>query len=87
MSETVETVRGPIEVAQMGRTLMHEHIFVLDPVGAQELRPLMGSKLLGRGARDRERSGQARRLHDVGIDTLVDPTVLGIGRYVPASRS
>ena len=26
----VPTVRGPIDSAQLGTTLMHEHIFVLD---------------------------------------------------------
>ena len=29
--ETVETVRGPIETAELGRVLMHEHVFVLTP--------------------------------------------------------
>ena len=28
---TVETVRGPVDLAELGPTLMHEHIFVLDP--------------------------------------------------------
>ena len=27
----VNTVRGPIPTAALGRTLMHEHIFVLSP--------------------------------------------------------
>ena len=27
----VNTVRGPIDPALLGRTLMHEHIFVLSP--------------------------------------------------------
>ena len=26
---TVETMRGPIDTAELGRTLMHEHVFVL----------------------------------------------------------
>ena len=26
---TVETVRGPVDTADLGRTYMHEHIFVL----------------------------------------------------------
>jgi phosphotriesterase-related protein len=28
---TVEPVRGPVEVAELGRTLMHEHVFVMQP--------------------------------------------------------
>ena len=27
----VNTVRGPVDGSQLGRTLMHEHIFVLSP--------------------------------------------------------
>ena len=26
---TVETVRGPVDTADLGATLMHEHVFVL----------------------------------------------------------
>jgi phosphotriesterase-related protein len=84
VSETVETVRGPIEVARMGRTLMHEHIFVLDPAALTNY-----GRSWGAGYWDEEReiehaAGKLGRLRDVGIDTLVDPTVIGIGRYVPA---
>ena len=28
---TIETARGPIDAADLGRTLMHEHVFVLTP--------------------------------------------------------
>jgi predicted metal-dependent phosphotriesterase family hydrolase len=31
MPSTVQTVRGSFEVSSLGRTLIHEHIFVLDP--------------------------------------------------------
>ncbi len=27
---TVETVRGPVDTAELGKTYMHEHVFVLD---------------------------------------------------------
>ena len=27
---TVETIRGPVDTADLGRTYMHEHVFVLD---------------------------------------------------------
>jgi len=33
---TVETVRGPVDVAALGVTLMHEHVFVLTPDLMQE---------------------------------------------------
>ena len=28
---TVETVRGPVDSADLGRTYVHEHVFVLTP--------------------------------------------------------
>ena len=30
MMAQIQTVRGPIDSAQLGTTLMHEHVFVLD---------------------------------------------------------
>jgi predicted metal-dependent phosphotriesterase family hydrolase len=35
---TVETVRGPVQVAGLGPTLMHEHVFVLSTAGHDEVR-------------------------------------------------
>jgi phosphotriesterase-related protein len=81
---TVETVRGPVEIARLGRTLMHEHIFVLDPAALANY-----GRTFGPSYWDEEREIAAAiaklgRLRDAGIDTLVDPTVPGIGRCVPA---
>ena len=65
--------------SDLGITLMHEHIFVRDP----ELeRNLPGSRV---GRAGRARAGGARastRLHDLGIRTVVDLTVPGLGRDV-----
>ena len=81
---SVETVRGPVDVTSSGRTLMHEHVFVLDPEALAELRARLGCALLGRGrarrGRDREAPAPSRR---PGIRTLVDPTVVGLGRCIP----
>ncbi len=84
MSETVETVRGPIAVAQMGRTLMHEHIFVLDPAALQNYGRSWGASYWDEEREIEKAAAKLGRLRDVGIDTLVDPTVIGIGRCVPA---
>ena len=32
---TVETVRGTVDLHDLGTTLMHEHVFVLDPEALQ----------------------------------------------------
>ncbi len=79
----VETVRGPVESPRLGRTLMHEHIFVLDPAMLRSYGTAWGA---GYWDEDREVAhavGQLRRLRDAGFETLVDPTVPGVGRYVP----
>ena len=38
----VETVRGPVELDDLGRTLMHEHIVLLDPEALQNYGTLWG---------------------------------------------
>lgn len=76
---TVETPRGPVDTADLGATLMHEHIFVLTPDVQQNYPGEWGS--------EEERVADAvRRLNEVaalGVRTVVDPTVVGLGRYLP----
>ena len=77
---TVETVRGPVEVGDLGPTLMHEHVFVLSTEYVQNY---------GDGAWWDEEAQVAgaitslRALRRKGITTIVDPTVWGLGRYIP----
>jgi len=74
----VQTYGGPRDPADLGPTLLHEHIFVRDP----ELeRDLPGSEwdvdvCVPRAAR------QLEALHALGIRTVVDLTVPGLGRDV-----
>ena len=77
---TVETVRGPIDTADLGPTLMHEHVFVLSTEHVQNY---------GEGdwwdedERVADAVAQLNDLKTLGIDTIVDPTVWGLGRYIP----
>jgi len=75
----VETATGPIEAGQLGRVLMHEHVFVLSAEIQQNYPQEWGS--------DEYRIADAvQRLNDLkqsGIDTILDPTALGLGRYIP----
>ncbi|MEU8102868.1 phosphotriesterase-related protein [Nonomuraea muscovyensis] len=75
-----ETVRGP--VADLGATLMHEHVFGLSP----EI--LWNWPDIPEGwdeeARTREAAAKLEALRAEGVDTIVDLTVVGLGRYVPA---
>ena len=75
---SVETMTGPISTADLGFTLMHEHIFSRSE-GVEHNFPFVWDE-------------QAELDHAVdllsalkakGVDTIVDPTVLGLGRDVP----
>lgn len=75
---TVETVRGPIDTAAMGTTLMHEHVFVLSPEIQQNFPEIWDEEY-----RVQDAITKLRGLTEVGVDTIVDPTVIGLGRYIP----
>jgi phosphotriesterase-related protein len=74
----VETLRGSIETSQLGFTLMHEHIFAHSE-GLLENFPSIWNK--------EEQVAIARKklreLANLGVQTIVDQTVLGLGRNIP----
>ena len=76
---TVPTVRGPIDPADLGRTYMHEHIFVLTPDVQQNYPQEWGKE------EDRidDAVEKLQALAAQGVRTIVDPTVIGLGRYIP----
>lgn len=78
MSE-VQTVRGPVDLEQLGTTLMHEHVFVLTPDVMQNY----GDQWWEENTRVVDAVGKLRELKRAGVDTIVDPTVVGLGRYIP----
>ena len=80
---TVETVRGPVELAELGQTLMHEHVFVLDPEALQNYGHVWGASYWDEDAGVADAVAKLQRLRDAGIQTIVDPTVPGLGRYIP----
>ena len=75
----VETVRGPIDVEKLGTTLMHEHVFVL----TAEIRENYGGTYWDEEVRIADAIEKLRELKAAGVDTIVDPTVIGLGRYIP----
>jgi phosphotriesterase-related protein len=76
---TVATVRGPVAVDQLGTTLMHEHVFVLTP----EVMQNYGDEWWDEDVRVADAIAKLRELKAAGVDTIVDPTVIGLGRYLP----
>jgi phosphotriesterase-related protein len=73
----VDTVRGPVDSAALGTTLMHEHVFVRSPEVAANW-----PTGWDRGARVAQAVERLRELKDAGIDTIVDLTVVGLGRDI-----
>ena len=77
---TVETVREQVPVDDLGPTLMHEHIFALSTEHVQNY----GDGLWwDEEVRVADAVSKLRTLRHKGIKTIVDPTVWGLGRYIP----
>src|SRR6202165_1126092 len=72
----VETVLGPIGLDQLGRTLMHEHLFIAFP-GA-EFDPTATFDRAGFVAEAVRRLRQLREEH--GVRSFVDPCPIELGR-------
>ena len=78
---TVPTAKGEITVDKLGKTLMHEHIFVTSPEVQQNWPDY--PEQWDEEAQIAEAVQRLAALEAEGFDTLVDLTVLGLGRYVP----
>src|SRR5471030_3032550 len=75
----IETVRGRVDAARLGVTLMHEHIFVLDAEIAANYPEEWGDE----DARVAHATARLNELKARGVDTIVDLTVIGLVRYIP----
>jgi phosphotriesterase-related protein len=62
---------------------MHEHVFVLDPEAVANYGSAWGPSLWDEELRVADAIAKLRAVADAGIRTLVDPTVVGLGRFVP----
>ena len=76
---SIQTVRGPVETSELGPTLMHEHIFVLSAEILQNYPEAWGDEEL----RVAEAVARMKQLEASGVRTVVDLTVIGLGRYIP----
>lgn len=76
---TVQTARGPVAASQLGKVLIHEHVFLMDMEYTLNYRPDFFT--------EETLNAAAARLNEIkalGYDTIVDLTVLGLGRHVPS---
>ena len=75
----INTVRGPLDAARLGATLMHEHVFVLST-------EIMANYPEAWGDEEKRVADAVARLNELsrrGVNTIVDLTVIGLGRYIP----
>lgn len=75
----VQTVRGAIDSAELGPTLVHEHVFVL----TADVQANWPGEWGEEDARIAEAVGKLTELTEAGIRTIFDPTVAGLGRDIP----
>ncbi|HEY7910294.1 MAG TPA: phosphotriesterase-related protein [Blastocatellia bacterium] len=75
----VNTVRGPLDTGRLGVTLMHEHVFVLSTEIMQNFPGSWGDE----EQRVADAVSRLSELKARGVDTIVDLTVIGLGRYIP----
>ena len=76
---TIQTVRGAVDSAQLGVTLMHEHVFILTPEVTQNYPEHWGDE----EKRIADAVVRMNELKSRGVDSIVDLTVMGLGRYIP----
>ncbi|MEX0427779.1 phosphotriesterase, partial [Nocardioides sp. DS6] len=74
---TVPTANGTIDSGELGRVLVHEHVFVLGEEYRQNYQDWDEEAMVAKAVTD------LAELKSLGIDTIWDPTVLGLGRYIP----
>jgi len=73
----VETMRGPIDAAKLGATLMHEHIFIIN----YETTENFPEQWPDEGASLQKAADLLEELRESeGISTIVDVTAVGLGR-------
>lgn len=81
-ASSVATIRGPVEASQLGRSLLHEHVFIANPEGVINLNRTWGEPWYDEETRVTHAIAKLCELGAAGYRTLVDPTGIGMGRNV-----
>jgi phosphotriesterase-related protein len=79
----VETVRGPVEASELGRTLAHEHVLIIEPEALQNWGHAYGPCYWDEDVRVADAIARLTEVREAGIRTIIDPTAPGLGRYIP----
>src|SRR3712207_550008 len=81
---TLQTLDGTVQTSQLGRTLMHEHIF---NITWEVQGPYPGHNGWDADVEVPKAREKLRELKAAGYDTLVELSVLGLGRDVPLMQA
>src|SRR3954470_13907867 len=79
MTSTVNTARGAIDTTDLGVTLMHEHVFIMSTEIMENYPEVWGDE----AKREADAIARLNELKSRGVDSIVDLTVIGLGRYIP----
>ena len=79
---TVETVRGPVDAGELGTTLPHEHILIIEPEALANYGTVYGPRYWDEEVRVADAIARLTEVREAGIQTIVDPTALGLGRDI-----
>jgi len=78
----IETVRGPVAPEALGRTLPHEHVFILGQETLANFNHRWGTPWWDEEAGVADAVAKLQRVVDAGFSTFVDPTAVGLGRDI-----
>ncbi len=79
----VETVRGPVDASELGTTLPHEHILIVEPEALANWGHAYGPCYWDEEVRVADAIARLTAVSEAGIRTMIDPTAPGLGRYIP----
>lgn len=74
----VQTMKGPLDSSKLGRVLVHEHITAIDVDYTFNYRADFNEAEIIEDA-----VARLNEVKSLGIDTIIDLTVIGIGRNIP----
>jgi len=80
---SVETVRGAVDTSELGTTLMHEHILIVEAEALANYGHAFGPCYWDEEVRVADAIAKLTAVREAGIRTIVDPTTPGLGRYIP----
>jgi phosphotriesterase-related protein len=83
---TVETVRGPVPAEDLGRTLAHDHLFILGHETLANFNHRWGEPWWDEDRGVADAVAKLEGLRAAGYRTIVDPTAVGLGRDLPRIR-